>query len=325
MYSALGPDQTASTVGGLAVGVPGELRAWEKLHSEYGSLPWADLFQPAINLARNGFRVNPDLAAAIADYNVTQLDPLFAETYAPNGTILVEGDTAYRLRFADTLEKISQTSADTFYSGEIAQGIVNTVQANGGIMTLDDLAGYEAIERVPLNITFRDQRIFSTVAPSSGAVVLSALKIFEGFNGSYGVQEDDPANNVTTQRLIESTRFAYGQRTDYGDPAFTANVSRLEREYITFPVAQTIRDRIVDGKSFDLQYYEPEEYFATRKGGTSHLAVVDGQGNAVSLTTTVNLYWGAQIMTEQGIVLNNEVRFSLPELRTASGIELTSD
>ena len=186
------------------MGVPGEMRAWQKLHTEYGRLPWKALFQPAIKLARDGFTVNVDLAAAIAEYNVTTTNPLFAESYAPNGTALVEGDTCYRLRYANTLEKIANSSADIFYEGEIAQGIVDACQETGGIMTLEDLANYKAIERTPLNITYRNQRIFSTVAPSSGAVVLQALKIFEGYNGS--ASDTDPAINLATHRLIEATK-----------------------------------------------------------------------------------------------------------------------
>ena len=94
-------------------------------------------------------------------------------------------------------------------------------------MTLQDLQDYKAITRTPVNITYRGNRIFSTVAPSSGAVVLSALKIFEGYPGSAKV--DDPGYDITTHRLIQATRFGYGQRTNYGDPAYTANVSSLER------------------------------------------------------------------------------------------------
>lgn len=173
------------------------LLGWQKLHEEHGKLPWSDLFGPAINLARNGFPVTIDLAEAIRQENVTRQDPLFAETYAPNGTKLVEGDTgsfirvllswqapdgiishsAYRTRYADTLEKIAKSGADAFYSGEIGQSIIDTVQNTGGIMTLQDLANYTAIEREPLSITYRNTKIFSTVAPSSGSVVLSALKV----------------------------------------------------------------------------------------------------------------------------------------------------
>lgn len=103
----------------------------------------------------------------------------------------------------------------------------SAAKARGGIITLKDLSEYKAITRAPVNITYRDNRIFSTVAPSSGAVVLSALKVFEGYPAT--VKVDDPEYDITAHRLIQATRFGYGQRTNYGDPAYTANVSALER------------------------------------------------------------------------------------------------
>jgi len=143
----------------------------------------------------------------------------------------------------------SQRGADAFYTGSIAENIVScklpsshlspvntvlkwspawsAVKARGGIITLQDLKDYKAIDRTPVNITYRDNRIFSTVAPSSGAVVLSALKIFEAYPATAKV--DDPEYDIKTHRLIQATRFGYGQRTNYGDPAYTANVSALER------------------------------------------------------------------------------------------------
>ena len=103
----------------------------------------------------------------------------------------------------------------------------SAVQERGGIITLEDLKNYTAITRTPANITYRGNHIFSTVAPSSGAVVLSALKIFEGYPAAAKI--GDPGYDIQTHRLIQATRFGYGQRTNYGDPAYTANVSALER------------------------------------------------------------------------------------------------
>jgi gamma-glutamyltranspeptidase/glutathione hydrolase len=103
----------------------------------------------------------------------------------------------------------------------------SATKARGGIITLQDLEDYKTITRTPVNITYRGNRIFSTVAPSSGAVVLSALKVFEGYPATAKV--DDPEYDLTAHRLIQATRFGYGQRTNYGDPAYTANVSALER------------------------------------------------------------------------------------------------
>ncbi|KAF8213404.1 gamma-glutamyltranspeptidase [Mycena galopus ATCC 62051] len=304
--------ETLSLIGGLAVGVPGELRGWEMLHQRHGKLPWKTLFQPAIKLARYGFTVNVDLEAAILlGESFILSDPLWGEVYAPNGTLLKQGDTAYRTRYADTLEQVAEHGADAFYTGRIATNIAEAAYARGGIITTHDLANYTAIVREPVNITYRNQRIFSTVAPSSGAVVLSALKVFEGYQGNYS--NSDPEINVTTHRLIEATQFAYGQRTQYGDPAFTANVTELQQYYLTPAAVEDVRSKILDNQTFPVTYYDPSNYTPLDDHGTSHMAVIDQEGMAVSLTTTVNLYWGSQVMTTDGVILNDEMDdFSSP-------------
>ncbi|KAJ7693149.1 gamma-glutamyltranspeptidase [Mycena rosella] len=311
--------ETLSTIGGLAVGVPGEMRGWEMLHKRHGRLPWASLFQPAIKIARYGFPVNVDLEFAInMGQSFILADPLWAEVYAPEGKLLKQGDTVYRKRYADTLEQISMHGADAFYTGKIATNIAEAAFARGGILTTHDLANYSAIVREPVNITYRNSRIFSTVAPSSGAVVLSALKVFEGYRGNY--TDSDPEINVTTHRLIEATQFAYGQRTQYGDPAFTSNVTDLQKYYLTDAAVADVRSKILDNATFPVPYYDPANYTVLDDHGTSHMAAIDQSGMAVSLTTTVNLYWGSQVMTTDGIILNDEMDdFSSPGQLNAFG------
>ncbi|KAF8587807.1 gamma-glutamyltranspeptidase [Ramaria rubella] len=305
-------DPTASTIGGLAVGVPGELRGWEQLHKRHGKLPWKKLFEPAIGIAKTGFEVDAALAVELSSsFTFLKDDSLWAEVYAPNGTLLKQGDTCYRKRYADTLEKISEHGADYFYSGKMAANTAEAALSRGGILTTSDLANYTAIIRKPANITYRNHRIFSTIAPSSGAVVLSALKIFEGYPAD--ASETDPAINLTTHRLIQATRFGYAQRTNFGDPAFTANVSTLEAEFLLESTAAAVRARIIDTHNFDDDYYNINNYIVLNDHGTSHLAAADSSGMAVSLTTTVNLSWGSQIMTADGVILNDEMDdFSTP-------------
>ncbi|GJJ11120.1 hypothetical protein Clacol_005351 [Clathrus columnatus] len=280
------PDPTASTIGGLAVGVPGEMRGWELLHQRYGKLPWAKLFQPAINIARDGFIVGKSLAGKLNEtaFPFLTADPLWAEVYAPYGRLLKEGDRCFRPRFADTLEKIANGGADVFYHGDIAANSAKAAQERGGILTTTDLANYTAILRTPAKITYRGYRIFSTIAPSSGSVVQIALKIFEGFPG--GAENNDPTINVTTHRLIQSNKFGYGVRTLFGDPAFTANVSTLEAEFLTEKAAAAFRAKINDTHNFDAQYYDPENFIVLNDHGTSHMAAADGDDMVVSLTTT---------------------------------------
>ncbi|KAJ3714928.1 gamma-glutamyltranspeptidase [Lentinula guzmanii] len=316
----------AFVAGGLSVAVPGDLRGWEMLHQRHGTLPWEDLVTPAVLLARNGFEVNIDLAAALQGQEFITQDAIWAETYAPNGTVLVEGDICYRKRYANTLEKIAKYGVDTFYTGSIAENIVSVVNSNHGIMTIDDLASYAAIVRQPQNISYRNTRVFSTVAPSSGTVMLSALKIFEGFNANVSdrqaflfskslhvayfdvVTHSDSSINLTTHRLVEATRFAYGQRTEYGDPAFNPDVTKLEAYFLTEAVVNETRSKILDNQTFPVTYYNPENYQVVNDNGTSHMAVIDKDGMAVS-----NNFWGSQLMTVDGIILNDEMGdFSSP-------------
>ena len=139
--------------------------------------PRTDLFKPAIKLAREGFKVNADLAGFLQGYDFIVDDPLWAESYAPNGTVLTEGQVCFRKRYANTLERISWYGAPYFYEGEMAVNTAYAARARGGILTTADLANYSVEIRPTVNISYRDTRIFSTVAPSSGAVVLSALKV----------------------------------------------------------------------------------------------------------------------------------------------------
>ncbi|KAJ7724372.1 gamma-glutamyltranspeptidase [Mycena metata] len=295
----------SSVFGGLAIGVPGEFRGWEMLHKRHGRLPWHTIFAPAIKLARHGFPLNADLEYFVnMGQDFILKDPLWAE------------------RYVDALEHIANNGPNTFYKGRIATNIAEAVFAQGGVLTTRDLENYSAVIRKPVNITYRNHRIFSTVAPSSGAVVLSALKIFEGYRGNY--TDSDPEINVTTHRLIEATQFAYGQRTQYGDPAFVTNVQDLQQYYLADEVVAVSQSCEAKSKIMPRSrcrtYYDPANYTILDDHGTSHMAAIDESGMAVSLTTTINLYWGSQVMTADGIVLNNQMDdFSSPGQTNAFG------
>lgn len=189
-------------------GIPGEIRGLEYLHTEYGSLPWAELIQPAIKLARDGFNLGSDVAYYMDALGNDELflSPVWAPDFAPNGTRIKAGDIMTRKRLADTLEVIADKGADTFYSGSIAQTTIAALRADNGIMTLEDLANYKVICRKPRSINYRNFRIYSGGAPSGGIVALKILKTLEGYANA-----GDPAKlNITTHRLDEIMRFAYG-------------------------------------------------------------------------------------------------------------------
>lgn len=192
--------------------MPGELRGLEHLHKIYGKLSWAHVLTPAIKLARYGFRVSQDLTnqmdAAVKDrLNFLVEDPTWALDFAPNGTRVGLGDTMTRQRYANTLEKIALNGPDVFYDGIVARTTISALRKANGMMTLKDLKEYKVAIRKPAQISYRGYKLTSCSAPSSGVVALSALKIVEGYQGL-----GEPKNlNLSTHRLDEATRFAYGE------------------------------------------------------------------------------------------------------------------
>lgn len=144
------------------------------------------------------------MAGAIAGAPYVLTDPTFAAVYAPNGTILTLGAKAYRPTYAKTLETIAAHGANAFYTGAIANASVRAAQARRGIITLEDLAAYKAIWRTPRSIKYGKNKAWSTVAPSSGVVALSALNILGGYNLSYASDGSD--SNITAHRLVEALK-----------------------------------------------------------------------------------------------------------------------
>ncbi|KAK5142687.1 hypothetical protein LTR32_005028 [Rachicladosporium monterosium] len=298
----------ASIHTGLASGVPGELRGLAYLHDNYGSLPWEDLVMPAVEVARNGFPVTADLvryeANAVAGIdNFLVNNPTWAIDFAPNGSLLGLGDVITRKRYADTLETIAKRGVEAFYSGPLAETFINTVQSNGGMMTLADLKNYTVAIRPPSAIDYRDYKITSGSAPSSGTVLASAMKIIEG----YPTIGEAATLNLSTHLFDEAIRFAYGQRTELGDPFFVEGMTAYQADMLSETTAAAVRAKISPLHTLNVSAYDPSGFESLETPGTSAVVTTDVTGMAISLTTTVNLLFGSQIMVpETGVILNNE-------------------
>lgn len=312
----------ASIYGGLASGVPGELRGLAHLHDNYGLLPWNMVVTPAVNVARNGFPVTPDLvrymASAVSGIdNFLVNNPTWAIDFAPNGTLLGLGDTITRKRYADTLEAIAQHGPDAFYTGAMAEAMIRTVQANGGIMTMDDLKNYTAAIRPPAAIEYRDYKIRSASAPSSGTVAMSVMKIIEG----YPTIGEEATLNLSTHRFDEALRFAYGQRSELGDPYFVKGMDEYQADMLNASTSAMVRSRINDLHTLNVSAYDPSGFESLETPGTSAVVTSDASGMAISLTTTVNLLFGSHLMIpETGVIMNNEMNdFSIPGASNAFG------
>ncbi|KAF7170761.1 hypothetical protein CNMCM5623_003301 [Aspergillus felis] len=305
----------ASTIGGLASGVPGELRGLEHLHKKYGSLPWSALVQPAVRTAREGFPVGRDLVkymkSAVGDGNDFLVEnPTWALDFAPNGTRVGLGDVMTRRRYADTLETIANKGPDAFYSGPIAETMINALQAANGTMTLEDLRNYTVAIGNVSQIDYRGYQITSTTAPSSGTVALSILKILSTYDDLFA-----PGNvNLSTHRLDEAIRFGYGERTKLGDPLFVAGLDEYQEDMLKQSTIDDIRRKISDHHTQNVSAYDPKGIESLNDPGTSHVVAADHTGLAISLVTTINTLFGSQVMVpETGIIMNNEMDdFSIP-------------
>lgn len=275
---------------------------------------------PAIKVAREGFVVTQDLVNAIdsvSDDDFLVSDPSWAQDFAPNGEIVKLGDTMTRKRYADTLETIAHEGPDAFYTGTIADTTIAALTASNGTMTLEDLKNYTVAIREPAVITYRGHKVTSCSAPAGGVVALSALKVMDGYDGF-----DDPAAvNLTTHRMDESMRWAYGLRTELGDPSFLDGLDAYQQQMVSDAAAAEIRAKISDARTQNVSWYDPAGLESLETPGTSHVVAADATGLALTLTTTINLIFGSRVMVpETGVILNDEMNdFSIPGSSNAFG------
>jgi gamma-glutamyltranspeptidase/glutathione hydrolase/leukotriene-C4 hydrolase len=234
-----GDDPLASLFGGLAVGVPGELRGFEAAYKAHGGgVPWARLFEPSIALAEK-HHVGPELARRLQMFaSIMSTEPQWAKVFSPKGAVLLEGDVIRRPELAHTLRTLARHGADAFYrvrrrprcllhhadaeKGPIAEALAKVTQAHGGGMTAEDLAAYRAIVKPALVGTYRNRTIYTTHAPSSGAILISLLNTLEPLH-DYVEEGRTPLN---MHRFIEAQKYAFAHRTEFGDPAFVDNADK---------------------------------------------------------------------------------------------------
>lgn len=301
------PEAALSMRGGLAVGVPGEVRGLGELVRRFGRRPFAACVAPAERIAR-GFTINDYLARAINETvaDNPQTAPFIKRMLALEAPVR-PGLRARRPQLAVTLARLRQRGPDAFYAGPLARAIVDSVKAAGGVMTLEDLAGYRVVEREPIVTSYRGRAVYGMPPPSSGGILIAeALAILEQ------VMPDPRAvgfgSSAYFHVLAEALKHGFADRARHvGDPAFTkVPVDRLLDPAYHRELAGRVRpDAVLPLERYGLAG-SPDA--PARGGGTAHLSVIDEAGNAVSLTTTVNLTFGAHLLAgETGIVLNDEM------------------
>jgi gamma-glutamyltranspeptidase / glutathione hydrolase len=312
-----------AVVGGRSVGVPGTVKVLEMAHREYGRLPWAALFQPAIRLAEDGFQVSPRLnTLAKADAHLQKDPTAKAYFFQPDGEPVAVGSTLRNPELSRVLRRIAGEGSRALHEGEIAQAIVDKVRqhpSNPGKLSLADLAAYQPKKREPICHDYRarakDYRICGFPPPSSGAIAVGQiLGILASTNAQTLPLADGMPSADWLHLYTEAARLAFADRGQYlGDPDFVQPpsggwMSLLDPAYLRAraqligPQSMKTAQPGTPGRATSRYAPSPEQL----EYGTSHISIVDAYGNAIAMTTTIEDQFGARQMV-RGFMLNNEL------------------
>jgi gamma-glutamyltranspeptidase/glutathione hydrolase len=290
-----------SSIGGLAVGVPGTVSAIFEIHKKFGSLPIEELFQPSIELAEKGYLVTKYLEDELNEkrndfIKLNGKNSLYSKEYK-------SGDTIYNKMYANTLREIMNKGADGFYKGKVAEDMIETISKSGGIMTMEDLSEYQSVWRDPVRFKYKGYDIISMSFPSSGGVILGQMMTaIENFDLSK-IKHNSPEY---VQLLTEIERRAFADRSDLmGDPDFMKLpvYEFMDKEYVENRMKNFSWDQATPSSEV-----KPGEIIFNESFETTHFSIIDKEGNAVSVTTTLNNSFGSKVYVENsGFFLNNEM------------------
>ena len=286
-----------------ASGVPGSVDGMAEAHHKYGKLKWAELVQPAIDLAHNGFKITQKLASALnrARAQFVKLNP--GKTYLLKEAGWKEGDVLIQEDLAKTLELIRDKGREGFYSGPVADKIVAEMKSGNGIMTKSDLENYHSVWRDAITGSYKGYKIITMPPPSSGGIAL--LQLLHSVE-KYPLSRWGHNQDSTMQLIVEAERIVYADRSKYlGDPDFY----KVPVDSLLNPAYSDLRM-----KSFNWDAatpstaIQPGTFIGYESDQTTHYSIVDAEGNAVSITTTLNDSFGSHIFVNgAGFLLNNEM------------------
>jgi gamma-glutamyltranspeptidase/glutathione hydrolase len=305
----LGPDghpTKDSQIGYRASGIPGTVKGMAYAHEHWGKKPWKQLLNPAIELAAKGFPVSWALAQSMQSKGSSEKLAMFPDSkriFLKGGEFYQPGDLLIQTDLARTLKRIRDRGAKDFYEGETAKILAADMQAHGGLITLQDLKDYKAIERAPLIGKYRGYDIITSPPPSSGGVgILQMLGVLEGTDYA----KSGVGSAAELHMLAETMRRYFADRSEHlGDPDFmkVPISTLLNPRYIT-----SLRDSIDPNHATPSSQIKPVSIAAYESLETTHFSIVDAQGDAVSMTYTLNGGFGSGVTAEKlGFLLNNEM------------------
>ena len=290
-----------STVGGMAVGIPGAVAGILEVHKKMGSLPLKQLMQPAIELAENGYVVTQKQARSFERYSALFKEVNGEDTFFAQGH--QAGDTIVNPALAKTLKTIAEKGNAGFYDGWVAQAMVDKTQASGGILSLDDLKIYEAKWRTPIQFRYKDLKLISMGPPSSGGICLAQMM---NMVEPYDLKAFGHNSPQAMHLMIEAERRSYADRAHFlGDP-----------DFVTIPQDHLLDKTYANDRMQDYSFEKATassdvshgDIIVVESDETTHFSIVDKEGNAVSVTTTLNGAYGSKVYVDKiGVFMNNEM------------------
>jgi gamma-glutamyltranspeptidase/glutathione hydrolase len=294
-----------SMTGIFSVGVPGTVAGMQEMHDKLGKLPWVDLLQPAVDLARKGLILTEKEARGLNRQRSEFLKENPSKNYllSAEGKEWKAGDLLVQKDLANTLELILKKKAKGFYRGQTARNIVNEMKAQNGIISKKDLQNYQAVWRIPIKSTYKNYQIIGMPPPSSGGVALAQLLQMVA---PYSLNKWGPTSDSTIQVMVEAERRVYADRAKWlGDP-----------DFVKVPVTELIDPAYAKSRMSSMNFSQATKSADIQAGvfpgyespETTHYSIVDNEGNAVSITTTLNNSYGSKVFVGgSGFLLNDEM------------------
>ncbi|KAJ7994117.1 hypothetical protein DPEC_G00262590 [Dallia pectoralis] len=285
------------------IGVPGEIRGYERAHRLFGKLPWASLFHPTIKLAREGFPL-PELLSRILQVSIkNETLPIRKLFLGADGTLLKVGDTVKYPKLADTLEIIANRGPDAFYTGKVAEDLISDIREAGGTLSMKDLESFKVTVTDAWSVPLGEYQMHYPPPPSGSAILTFILNIMKEYplNSASLMGKE---KTLTYQRYIEACKFSNGLRKYIRDPQF--NSKSEASKVIEQQFADHFRAMISSDRTHNAGYYNVTPYLDTM--GTTHVSVLAEDGSAVSVTSTINHFFGSRIFSPKtGVILNNQL------------------
>ncbi|XP_049278137.1 glutathione hydrolase 1 proenzyme-like isoform X1 [Anopheles funestus] len=316
-------DPSTTNEGPLSVAVPGELKGYWEAHQRFGQLAWSEVLRPTQELCRAGIPISKHMQDSLSFNSKALTDERIRDLFTDpaTGRRKLQGDYIRPTKLCDTLDRIALEGGNTLYQGTLADDFAADLHDMGSIITMDDLRSYSVRWNESIPIDLDGDTMYVVPPPASGVLLAFIMNILKG----YHFQPDD-ARSIehairTVHRIVEAFKFAYGKRTEIGDPRFV-DVAELTSNLTSVEYAEAIRNRIEDA----LTRSEPADYdgffFTPNNDGTAHVSVLAPSGDAVSVTSSVNFYFGAGLMGQRtGIIVNSGMDdFSSPGLRNYFGL-----